>query len=1064
MLRTLSTSSFAPLRRGLHALRREEEGAHLVLLALMLTGLLGFAGLAIDGSNLYFQQQRMQIAADAAALGGARQLGLNADRDTVDSTVRHLATENYATSVNWNLTNGDRGVHVVAARNFEAFFAKIYGYDTFTVTAQSEARYEPVTGVDRLFPLTIDCDCEDEITQVPPSDNPVDTPVDEEEPPAGCGELYPIALSAQNVVGKAVGDTLGDIYNGVQPGNFGWLNWSGGPPSTPILAASLTPPGDSWRYVNPYNADDHVINIGDWVTGSPGVANASDVRAALDVLKTMEITVPVWDQAAGNGSNALYRVVNFARVQITDYRLPNENRITATFLGFDDSCSVTPGNSATIAIVDSQQFKYEISFLSHIGNTWSYQVRKIAGGDLSDWSLGINSCLSSVTGSTPSGTTGANGIQWTTGAGFESGVFSFTLDRDAPAGVVNAQVRAGSSVSTVPIRGPVCDGSGNGGGGTPAQGVCLQTLDFEADDAGASLLAGQIIDTEWAVWGIHATSSSPANHPAMIFDSANPTGNDPDLGSPHQDFGGPGRGIGGGSGKPGQNKTPQGKVLIVAESNNPAAPDDAAAGGSLIFTFDYPVRIDEVHVLDIDDAGAAGTVKAYSARSGGELIASSAMLGLGDNSFQIVPLDAANVRRLEVSLPKGGALANVVSCRSQQEARYRLGNLIWADTNSNGLQDDGESGIPGVALELYAAGQDYVMARTTTTTGGEYLFANLPAGSYEVKIAASNFAAGGALAGALYSPANSGADAKDSDFNAASGRAPAILPLNGGDNFTVDGGFSRPPAVEAGPESGVFLLSDSKNTAYEIRLISSADKTWTYQVKKMSGRDLKSWNLGIGACVARASVESTSPAAASQDTAGVKWAVTDSFVERTYTVTLDGYYAKGKVKAQATTTNNKTAEIDIAGPDCSQPLEEPPVVEEPPAPAPACSFSWVDWNGGTSSYQELRGDMADTRRSGTWYVGQEIQPGPPVSANVYTEAELANLVGKKVRIPLSKYNGSGFAICGFVEVRLTDYELQDGNRWMGLQWLTSLIRSATSDPDGPDFGLRDIRILRDSSR
>jgi hypothetical protein len=104
--------------------------------------------------------------------------------------------------------------------------------------------------------------------------------------------------------------------------------------------------------------------------------------------------------------------------------------------------------------------------------------------------------------------------------------------------------------------------------------------------------------------------------------------------------------------------------------------------------------------------------------------------------------------------------------------------------------------------------------------------------------------------------------------------------------------------------------------------------------------------------------------------------------------------------------------------------------------------------------------MNDTRRSGTWYVGQEIQPGPPVSANVYTEAELANLVGKSVRIPLSEYNGNGYAICGFVEVRLLDYDLQTGSRWMGLQWLTSLLHSADSDPASRDFGARDVRVLR----
>ena len=49
--------------------------------------------------------------------------------------------------------------------------------------------------------------------------------------------------------------------------------------------------------------------------------------------------------------------------------------------------------------------------------------------------------------------------------------------------------------------------------------LCLPILDFETDTAGAALVAGQIIDTEWAAWGVRVTTSSPSNHPAMIFNS-----------------------------------------------------------------------------------------------------------------------------------------------------------------------------------------------------------------------------------------------------------------------------------------------------------------------------------------------------------------------------------------------------------------------------------------------------------------------------------------------------------------------------------------------------------------
>jgi hypothetical protein len=96
---------------------------------------------------------------------------------------------------------------------------------------------------------------------------------------------------------------------------------------------SLRPPGDSKTYVNPNNRDDHVVSVGDWVQGSPGVTNSRQVRQALDNLKQIDVIVPVWDQARGTGNNSVYRVAAFARVRLVSYQLPFQNRISARFLG-----------------------------------------------------------------------------------------------------------------------------------------------------------------------------------------------------------------------------------------------------------------------------------------------------------------------------------------------------------------------------------------------------------------------------------------------------------------------------------------------------------------------------------------------------------------------------------------------------------------------------------------------------------------------------------------------------------------------------------------------------------
>ena len=68
----------------------------------------------------------------------------------------------------------------------------------------------------------------------------------------------------------------------------------------------------------------------------------------------------------------------------------------------------------------------------------------------------------------------------------------------------------------------------------------LGTLDAEERTQVETMMA---VDNEFAALGISVTTNDPINHPAMIFDSSNPTGGDWDLGTPNQAFGGPGRSV-----------------------------------------------------------------------------------------------------------------------------------------------------------------------------------------------------------------------------------------------------------------------------------------------------------------------------------------------------------------------------------------------------------------------------------------------------------------------------------------------------------------------------------------
>ncbi len=69
---------------------------------------------------------------------------------------------------------------------------------------------------------------------------------------------------------------------------------------------------------------------------------------------------------------------------------------------------------------------------------------------------------------------------------------------------------------------------------------------------------------------------------------------------------------------------------------------------------------------------------------------------------------------------------------------YEIGNLVWLDADNDGMAIDGEPGINGVAVELYAddgsGAKGALLAGTSTDANGKYRFTNLPAGKYLVNI------------------------------------------------------------------------------------------------------------------------------------------------------------------------------------------------------------------------------------------------------------------------------------------------------------------------------------------
>ncbi len=973
-----------------------------------------------------------------------------------------------------------------------------------------------MTATDNLFPMTFSCNCVDGGESSYPTEDPGDTGDDggdggDGDTGGGGCNLYPIALSAATIAGVAQNTEIHDIFNGEQPGNFGWLSWVGDT-NAPSLAASLSPPSDkdSLHYIDPDTGVQEPFTLGAdgtrKVMGLTGVTNSSDTRAALDAILGDYILIPVWTSTTGTGSNAYYVIESFAVVRLLDYSLPHE-WISAEFIAEVDSCEDYEPDQGTVSLGDPTTARYDIKLVSKSddpvsgGKIWTYRVNKLWGDDMVKWGLELmpgctnDSFVSLVDDDMGSAYFEDNYVVWDLPPGFMNGEFSLSLQNNFVSAPVNVMADDGDSDRYGTLAGPDCGYVANGstlvsitppdGDGGPGLGACLAPLDFESDDSGGSLGRGDIIDNEWSAWGVHVTSNDPASHPVMIFDSSNPTGGDSDLGTPNQDFGGPGVGAGGKSGRPGQNSQSLGNLLIISEDGDTNDPDDNGAGGTMIFTFDMPVRMDDVYVVDTDDYEAGGEVRAYSDLAGTELLASNKGLGLGDNSVQAIPINAIGVRRLEIELPGSGGVPAVVSCRNQGSNLYSIGNKVWSDANGNGLQDSDETGIQDVVMELRVDGMSQVVFETTTDSTGDYRFTNLPAGVYKVTIADENWSGGGALEAAVFTSRNAGDDTLDSDFDSSNKSIVTSVPKNGGDNLDVDAGFlvteDEPECelpdcsdIEA-PETAEIAFKDgNKKTEYEIQWMETVGNTWRYRVRYRKGRDLNFWSLGIDNCLEH--VDGYSPGGAQKgldsETGfnGLKWGVSEGFDEAEFSFTLDGEYRFRAVYALAH-GGGSHGSTQIIGPDCSVPLNEPepePDPEPDPDGSPqveeeeedlVCDFRWLDWDGGTTSNLELQEYMNDTELSGKWRLGDVASGGPTVSDSALIATSLAQRAGDEVVIPLTEWNGEGYVVCGFAEVKLIDHNLGASPIRMSIQMLQGLRRSADTDPNANDYGARDIVIL-----
>lgn len=217
-----------------------------------------------------------------------------------------------------------------------------------------------------------------------------------------------------------------------------------------------------------------------------------------------------------------------------------------------------------------------------------------------------------------------------------------------------------------------------------APAVAEETINFEGPAAGSFVIQVNGNGGSGPILVRGKNPNSPLNNAAMIFDSANPTGGDSDLGTPNQTCGGPGVGADGEVGQPFENCSAQRNILIVTEDFDASNPDDADLVGAML-TFDFAalgaVTIKEMTILDVEPREEEpAIVKLFS---GAAEIASFSMPLTGNNGVGTMTLGpTAGVTNMTVILNGSGAIDNIVFTRCGNGVREDREQCDGADAEA----------------------------------------------------------------------------------------------------------------------------------------------------------------------------------------------------------------------------------------------------------------------------------------------------------------------------------------------------------------------------------------------
>lgn len=267
----------------------DDRGVAAALVAVGIIMLLAIGAFTVDLGRAWATRRHLITATDAAALAAAQDYAFDTD-GCADTAPDYLA-DNYSGAT---LTECDavapssRSGHVTvdAEISIDHFFAGAIGLTSSTVDSTTTAHWGPPASVTGLRPIGL---C-------------IDVVLEDLNPPMvpGNGVVYVIPYGTNDQTQACGGSPI--------PGNWGVIDFNGGSNPNNTETAEWISNG----YPGP-------VSTGVWYEGSPGTLSTQQALADLADLDSFDL--PVFDAVTGQGGQAEFYVVAFAKVRLVSYQV-----------------------------------------------------------------------------------------------------------------------------------------------------------------------------------------------------------------------------------------------------------------------------------------------------------------------------------------------------------------------------------------------------------------------------------------------------------------------------------------------------------------------------------------------------------------------------------------------------------------------------------------------------------------------------------------------------------------------------------------------------------------------